>query len=125
MIRYIPCSSLEVAQMLSAHLWSLEQPAHLRQDTTTAYLFGRQQDASGQWWLEVVTDYAIRVHAEAVLDGIADILAGAGLDVAAVSELESLVLAKRGQVITPWEFFPLVFKDAALPSEQINWPARA
>lgn len=124
MIQFVPCSSLEVAQALSAHLWSLSRPPQVRGDETTAYLFGWRTDAAGTVWLCVIPDYEIRVHAEAVLDGINGILAGAGIAPEEIATLEQQVLDARGGVLTPWKYFPQVFKDAAKEEHEIQWPER-
>lgn len=124
MTRFVPCSSLEVAQTLSAHLWSLSRPPQVRGDEATAYLFDWRTDAQGVTWLAVVTDYAIPVHGDAVLDGIADILSGAGIGAQEITELEQTVLARRGQTLTPWQFFPQVFQHASKLQTEITWPSR-
>ena len=122
---FIPTSSQAVADELSGQLWSLSRTPQARTNEVTSRLFGTRTDANGKVWLEVITDYAIPDHAEAVLDGIAPILAGAGLGEADIADLEALVISLRGQFITPWQFFPQVFKDAAKLEHEITWPARS
>ena len=60
----------------------------------------------------------------AVLDGIADILAGAGIAQAEIDALEALIIASRGGVLTPWQYFPQVFKDDAKEEHEITWPEK-
>lgn len=126
MNRFVPCSSLAVAETISAHLWSLSRPPDVREpDEATAYLFDWRQDAAGTWWLAVITDYVIPVHVEAVLDGIADILQAAGISQQEIDTLAAVVIANRGGIMTPWDYFPQAFKDASRTEEQITWPTRA
>lgn len=123
MTRFIPCSSLAVAEAISAHLWSLSRPPDVRDpDESTAYLFDWRQDASGVWWLVVITDYVIPVHAEAVLDGIADILQAAGISQQEIDALAAVVIANRNGSMTPWDYFPQAFKDASRLDTEIQWP---
>lgn len=125
MKRFVPCSSEEVARSLSGALWAISRPPQTRLNERTSLLFDWQLDVDGRCWLIVITDYVIRVHAETVLDGIADILAGAGIAQEDIDALAALVIAKRGQTMTPWEYFPQVFKDASKLEHEINWPERA
>lgn len=110
---------------MSTQLWSLSRPPQVRGAGETMYLFHWRQDVSGVWWLEVIEDFQIYVHPEAVLNGIADILAGAGVAQAELDALAALVVSRRGGMLTPWEYFPGVFKDAAKEESQINWPQKA
>lgn len=114
MIRYIPSSQAEV---LTQHLYGLHRPPAVRDagETTTA-MFPWCQDLTGKRWLVVDTDYTIQVHAEAELDGIADILqpwVGHGLVQADIDALETLVLASRGGSLVVYDAFPQLFRDAS------------
>lgn len=119
---FIPCSSQAVCEAISTHLWSLSRPPAVRTERDTSRLFECRVDVHGQWWLEVVPEYEIPVHATAELGGIADILLEARIAQAEIDQLASLITSRRGGSLRPWNYFPAVFKDAALPREQITWP---
>lgn len=125
MIYYIPVSSQAVGDALSVALWRFTRPPQVREpDEVDDCMFGVVVDAGGQWYLEVEDDFEIGVHALAEIDGIADILLGAGLSQDEVDQIAALVIALRGQRMRPYDYFPAVFKTAAKTLEQMAWPAR-
>jgi len=115
MIRYIPAAA---AEPLSLALWGLTRPPEVRGGNDTQYLFPWITALDGSLWLAVETEYSILVHADAVLDGIADILQpfiDAGqLPADTNDNLASYIAANRGQVITVYSAFPQLFKDQSL-----------
>jgi len=111
MIRYVPAPS---AEPLSRALWALSRPLSVRgENETTTSLYGTLTDAQDARWLVVPDDHSIRVHPDAEMGEIADILLGAGLPQGEVDQLGKLIVALRGQRMTPWNYFPDVFKAAA------------
>lgn len=111
MIVYIPAPS---AQPLSDALWGLARPPDVRGAKDTKYLFPWVNALDGSLWLMVDTEYEFNVHAEAVLDGIADILQpfiDAGqLPADTNTVLAALVESKRGRRLAVYEAFPPIFK---------------
>ena len=77
----------------------------------------------GALWLLVETSYEITVHAEAELDGIADILQpfidGGHLPADTNTQLAALIESKRGEVLVVYEAFPPFFKDQAKTQQQM------
>lgn len=120
MIRYVPSSA---AEPLSEALWSLTRPPEVRQANDTSKMFAWVDDADGKRWLIVETTFTIPVHAEAVLDSIADILQpwidGGHLPADTNDALAAFVESKRGQNLTVYEAFPQLFKDMSLTQEQM------
>lgn len=114
MIIYIPAPS---AQPLSYALWGLARPPAVRSVNDTQYLFPWVSALDGSKWLMVDTEYSIMVHAEAVLDGIADILqpfVDAGqLPADTNVTLAAFVESQRGHRLAVYEAFPQFFKDQA------------
>ena len=113
MIFYVPTSNSDVAASLSDAMWGLSLPLSLRGANVTQRLFGTVVDKDGGSWLAVDTECAILVHPDAEMGEIADILLGAGLPQGEVDQLGKLIVALRGQRMTPWNYFPDVFKAAA------------
>lgn len=125
MNKYLPVTSESSGRALSCALWGLTRPPQVRQPAeANDDMFDVVCDAAGQWYLEVDSEFDIPVHPLAEIDGIADILLGAGLSQGEVDQLESLVIALRGQRMRSYDYFPAVFKSAAKTWEQITWPAR-
>lgn len=57
MMQYLPVSSQQAGLDLSAALWYLASPPHLRPPGTgTTRYCGVEEDANGQWWLEIPAD---------------------------------------------------------------------
>lgn len=120
MIRYVPSSA---AEPLSLALWGLSRPPALRGAQDTTHLFAWLDDLQGNRWLQVDTAYEINVHAEAVLDGIADILQpwiDAGhLPADTNTQLAALVESLRGQRLVVYDAFPQLFKDMSKTREDM------
>lgn len=77
----------------------------------------------GATWLMVDTTFTIRVHVDAVMDGIADILQpwidSGHLPADTNDTLAALVESKRGQDLTVYDAFPQLFKDMSLTTAQM------
>lgn len=111
MTLFVPSSA---AEPLSAALWQIARPAGARRPRLTTRLFPWVTDTGGGRWLVVETEFSIPVHGEAGLGSIADILqpwVGHGLEQAEIDALAGVVESHRGGRMTPWAFFPQVFKD--------------
>lgn len=119
-IVYIPAPS---AEPLSLALWGLSRPAAVRSVKDTQYLFPWVTALDGSKWLLVDAEYSIQVHAEAVLDGIADILQpfiDAGqLPPDTNTTLAVFVEVQRGQRLVVYDAFPQFFKAQAKTLEQM------
>jgi hypothetical protein len=120
MILYIPSSA---AEPLSQALWSLSRPPAIRAEQDTQFLFGWVDALDGSRWLMVDTEYEINVHAEAELNGIADILKpwiDAGhLPADTNTQLAALVESKRGGRLVVYDAFPQLFKDMSKTREEM------
>lgn len=119
-LRYVPSSA---AESLSAALWGLSRPPAVRAEDATQFLFGWVQDSQGSRWLEVDTDFEMRIHPDAVLDGIADILQpwiDAGhLPADTNTTLAALVESLRGQRLVVYDAFPDLFKQMSKSHEDM------
>ena len=120
MIRYVPSAQ---AAVLTEHLYGLQRPLAVRNagEITTA-TFPWCEALNGTRWLVVDTTFTIQVHAEAELDGIADILqpwVGHGLVQGDIDTLETLVLASRGRTLVVYDAFPQPFRDASKSREEM------
>jgi len=77
----------------------------------------------GSVWLEVDTTFDILVHAEAELDGIADVLQPwvdeGALPADTIPNLAAFVESKRGQNLVVWDAFPQFFKDQSKTREEL------
>lgn len=108
---FIPSSA---ADPLSAALWALSRPEQIRAAQDTSHLFPFRDALDGSRWLMVDTTFTIPVHADAVLDGIADILQpwiDAGhLPANTNAELAAFVENQRGQPLVVYDAFPQLFK---------------
>lgn len=114
MIRYVPSSA---AESLSDALWGLTRPPQYREtgDTTKMFPWVDDLQTPAHRWLEVDTTFTILVHAEAELDGIADILQpwidDGSLPANTNTLLAAFIESKRGQSLTVYDAFPQLFKD--------------
>jgi hypothetical protein len=112
--RYIPTSTEPVAKDLSEALWSLSRPASVRGADTTSQMFGTVIDLHGESWLEVLEEFEIPVHTDAVLNGIADILQpwidAGNLPADTNDQLAALIESKRGGQLVVWQAIPGLFK---------------
>ena len=117
MMLYIPTSSENVAAALSNALWGLTRPVQIREAADTSQLFGSVTMKDGSVWLACDTLFAIPVHAEAELDGIAGILQPF-IDAEQLPEntnatLAAFIESRRGSSLVVYEAFPAFFKSQA------------
>lgn len=103
------------AEELSAALWALAMPPHLRGGGyVTSSLFGRIMDLQGKEWIVAQDDFRIKVHADAKLNGIAGILQPwidqALLPAETNNDLAKFIESKRGEWLVVYEAFPALFK---------------
>lgn len=119
MIRFVPGTQVEP---LTRALWRLAVPDPNVGATDKMFEVVTALD-DGATWLMVDTAFTIRVHADAVLDGIADILQpwidSGHLPAETNTTLAALVEAKRGQDLTVYDAFPQLFKDMSLTTAQM------
>lgn len=110
MIRFVPGTQVEP---LTRALWRLAVPDPDAGATDKMFEVVTALD-DGATWLMVDTTFTIRVHADAVLDGIADILQpwidSGHLPANTNDTLAALVESKRGQDLTVYDAFPQLFK---------------
>lgn len=120
MTRYVPSSA---AEPLSNALWGLSRPPHVRGENDTQYLFPWITALNGSRWLVVDTDYEINVHADAELDGIADILQpwidASELPADTNTQLAALVESLRGGRLVVYSAFPQLFKDLSKTRQEM------
>lgn len=122
MIRYVPSSQ---AEPLSDAFWALTRPPQVRDPKDTSKMFGWVDDLQtpSKRWLVVDTTFTIPVHAEAELDGIADILQpwidDGSLPADTNTNLALFIEGMRGQDLTVYEAFPQLFKDMSLTTAQM------
>ena len=116
--RYIPSSA---AESLSAALLRLSDPHP--EGKVSQFLFGSVVDLHGEKWLMVDTTLSLPLHAEAELNGIADILQpwidGGHLPEDTNTTLAALVESKRGQRLVVYDAFPQLFKDMSKTREEM------
>lgn len=113
MIRYVPAAA---AEPLSAALWELTRPVNERRENeTTIALFSAIVDAQHSPWLVVPDDCRIRIHPQAVLGRIADILQpwidGGHLPADTNEVLTALIESHLDQPLVVYDAFPQLFKD--------------
>jgi len=122
MIRYVPSSQ---AEPLSDALWALTRPPQVRDPKDTSKMFGWVDDLQtpSKRWLVVDTTFTIPVHAEAELDGIADILQpwidDGYLPADTNTNLAVFVESKRGELLTVYDAFPQLFKDMSKTTQEM------
>jgi hypothetical protein len=120
MICYIPASQ---GEPLTRALWRLAVPDPETGATDKMFEVFDDLQTPSQRWLMVDTTFTIRVHPDAVLDGIADILQpwidGGHLPADTNDVLAAFVESKRGQDLTVYEAFPHLFKDLSLTTAQM------
>jgi len=121
MIRYVPASQ---GEPLTRALWRLAVPDPVPDATDQMFeVFPALDD--GALWLLVDTTFTIRVHQDAVLDGIADILQpwidDGSLPPNTNDNLSAFIESMRGQMLTVYDAFPQLFKDMSKDTaEMIN-----
>lgn len=120
---FVPTSGATVCASLSDALWSLTQPKAIRPPLDTQRMFDSITCTDGSVWLEVDTTFDILVHAEAELDGIADVLQPwvdeGALPADTIPNLAAFVESKRGQNLVVWDAFPQFFKDQSKTREEL------
>ena len=120
MIRFVPASQ---GEPLTRALWRLAVPDPETGATDKMFEVFDDLQTPSQRWLMVDTTFAIRVHEQAVLDGVADILqpwiADGSLPADTNDVLAAFVESKRGQDLTVYEAFPQLFKDMSLTTAQM------
>ena len=120
MIIYTPSS---VAESLSQALWALARPPAFQADNHTKFLFGWVVATDGTTWLEVDTEFQIRVHPNAELGDIATILQPwidqGSLPADTNDKLAALVESLRGKRLVIYDAFPQLFKDLSKTYEQM------
>jgi hypothetical protein len=114
MTRYVPATK---AAELSEALFALARPPAVRQaGEVTKAMCAVIQDLDGAAWILINDQKEVRVHEEAELNGIADLLRpwiGHGIEQADIDALEALVIASRGGRLIVYDAFPQVFKAAS------------
>ena len=131
MILYIPTSGTSTAQALSNALWGLARPVSVRGNDVTQEMFGSMTMGNASVWLQVDTEFTIPVHAEAELDGIADILQpfvdDGQLPADTNATLAAFIESKRGSSLVVYQAFPQFFKNQAKSQAELQtlglWPA--
>jgi hypothetical protein len=115
---YIPSAA---AESLSAALLRLSDPHP--EGKVSQFLFGSVVDLHGEKWLMVDTTLSLPLHAEAELNGIADILQpwidGGHLPEETNTNLSALVESKRGERLVVYDAFPQLFKDMSKTREEM------
>jgi hypothetical protein len=123
MITYIPTSGAETAQALSDSLWGLTRPPQVRDPEDTQQLFGTTTMKDGSVWLACDTEFSIPVHAQAELDGIADILQpwidSGALPADTNTQLAAFIEASKGGTLVVYDAFPQLFKDQSKTREEL------
>lgn len=119
MIRFVPASQ---GELLTRALWRLAVPSPLPGATDKAFdVF--EDILDGTKWLAVDTEFTIRVHEDAELDGIADILQpwidDGVLPLDTNSSLTTLIESSKGTTLKLYDAFPAFFKASSLTQEQM------
>ena len=119
MIRFVPGTQVEP---LTRALWRLAVPDPDAGATDQMFEVVTALD-DGATWLMVDTTFTIRVHVDAVMDGIADILQpwiDAGhLPANTNTVLAALVESLRGQRLVVYDAFPQLFKDMSKTHQEM------
>ena len=86
-------------------------------------MFGHITCLNGSVWLECNTDFAIVVHPEAELDGIANILQPwieeKKLPIDTNDVLTATIVNARGKTLTVWDAFPEFFKEQSKTRDEL------
>jgi len=119
---FVPTSGDTTARNLSAALWRLSRPS--QGADTTADMFESVTMLDNTVWLAVDTTFTIPVAADAILDGIADVLQPwvneGALPANTIPDLTTFVETSRGGTMIPWDAFPQLFKDQAKTRAQLE-----
>jgi len=119
MIRFVPGTQVET---LTRALWRLAVPDPETGATDKMFEVITALD-DGSRWLMVDTTFTIRVHEQAVLDGIVDILQpwidDGYLPADTNTNLAVFVESKRGELLTVYDAFPQLFKDMSKTTQEM------
>jgi hypothetical protein len=95
----------------------------VRDPKDTQKLFGTTTMKDGSVWLECDTEFSIPVHAEAELDGIADILQpwidSGALPADTNTQLAAFIEASKGGTLVVYDAFPQLFKNQSKTREEL------
>lgn len=120
MIRFVPGTQVEP---LTRVLWRLAVPEPETGATDKMFEVFDDLQTPSQRWLMVDTTFAIRVHEQAVFDGIADILQpwidDGYLPADTNTNLAAFVESKRGEMLTVYDAFPQLFKDMSKTTHEM------
>lgn len=123
MIRYVPTSGSAIAQQLTEALWQLSTPPSHQGLRRTTALFGCHTMTDGSVWLAVNTDTAVRIHQDATLGCIGDVLqpwvAEGALPSNTLEHLAALIDSRRGNTMVVWDAFPQLFKDQSRTFDEL------
>jgi hypothetical protein len=123
MIRYVPTSGGPVAEKLTRALWQLGVPPQHQQNRCTTGLFAIRKMTDGSTWLAVETTRSVKVHAEAQIGDIAEVLQpwidGGQLPTDTLAQLSTLVEGSKGGTLNLWQAFPQLFKDQSKTEEEL------
>ena len=121
MIRFVPASQ---GEPLTRALWRLAVPDQETGATDKMFEVFDDLQTPSQRWLMVDTTFAIRVHEQAVFDGITDILQpwidDGYLPADTNTNLAAFVESKRGEMLTVYDAFPQLFKDMSKTAEEMQ-----
>lgn len=120
MIRFIPTSTLAVAESLSSALWALSCPVK----QTTTRVFSSVTCLDGSSWLMVDTGYSIPVHPEANLGEAIPAILQPWIDEGllpadTINDLDGLINVSRGHRLVLWDAFPSLFKEQSKTREEL------
>ena len=120
MIRFVPASQ---GEPLTRALWRLAVPDQETGATDKMFEVFDDLQTPSQRWLMVDTTFAIRVHEQAVFDGITDILQPwidqGYLASDTNTNLAVFVESKRGEMLTVYDAFPQLFKDMSKTTQEM------
>lgn len=120
MIRFVPASQ---GEPLTRALWRLAVPDQETGATDKMFEVFDDLQTPSQRWLMVDTTFAIRVHEQAVFDGITDILQplidDGYLPADTNTNLAAFVESKRGEMLTVYDAFPQLFKDMSKTTQEM------
>lgn len=120
MIKFIPTSSLSVAESLSSALWALSRP--IPQGTTR--VFPSRTCLDGSVWLAVDTGFSIPVHPDAEIGEVIPAILQPWIDEGlipsdTINDLDRIINLSRGKRLVLWDTFPLFFRQQAKTREEL------
>lgn len=112
-----------VAQQLSEALWELGVPKSKRGKWETKSLFGVRKMKDGSKWLCVNTEVKVKVDVDAELGGVESVLrpweVSGKLQSGTIDGLKALVEVMRGEWLTVWLAFPMLFREMSKTKEEL------